>query len=130
MNKAEVMELFQRIKYRYAMFQVPNELQKLKEMASDWHESLKDVPYEITKENLLRHAATEKYPPTISDLCRVPERDQSTLYHEHMKASTQEHLNALNEFEKTAVGPTPGQRERVREILERGTNRNTTTTKY
>jgi hypothetical protein len=119
LNKAEVSELLKRIKYRFSMFQVPDDFAALKEMANDWHESLKNVPYEVAQTNLRLHAASEKFPPSIADLAKPsePEKDPSSLYHESMRASAVEHLSNMVQYEKTAVGPTPEQRERVYQIL-------------
>ncbi|MNI62791.1 hypothetical protein D3C73_1181240 [compost metagenome] len=80
------------------------------------------MPYEVAKENLVRHAASEKYPPSISDLSR-PIRDQSQKYHDNMRSTAEEHLASIFNYEQTAVGPTVEQREKVREIFERRTDR-------
>lgn len=110
MQMLEVIELFEAIKLRYDNFSCN------KEKRQAWHDDhLKNIPFELAIENLRRHSATEKWPPTIADLSR-PLQEADDRFHEFMKAEPTRIFNDLDEARKKAVPPPESVKERMRQI--------------
>ncbi|WP_366294338.1 hypothetical protein [Paenibacillus sp. AN1007] len=62
MDKAEVAQLFKKIKQRYPTFDA-----SLEEV-NECHKHLQDFPFETAIQNVDQHIKTEKWPPTISEI--------------------------------------------------------------
>ncbi|XEC97017.1 replicative helicase loader/inhibitor [Paenibacillus tarimensis] len=109
MTKSEVAKLFERIVQYYPSF--TGDLDKIKA----WHEIMHDIPLEVALENLKRHAAAEKFPPTIAELSRSLQAVKTELdrYHDFMREAGRQTLEDFEEMRRRAVAPTPEQRERV-----------------
>lgn len=107
MNPSEVVDLFKEITIAYPSF-ISEDVEKIR----FWHQFLKDVPFELAKENLHRHIENDKFPPTIAVLARKSDPNQD--YHDALKSSAQEYLAKQDDWRKNAVGPTEEQREKVR----------------
>ncbi|UKS27182.1 replicative helicase loader/inhibitor [Paenibacillus sp. HWE-109] len=105
MNRAEVIQLFKKIKGKYPSFQMPSEILTLKYMVDEWLEDLEHTPFEVATENLRRHSdSAAQWPPSIGQL-KQPLKTDEDLYHESMKRSAQEYLAQKDEWIKNSVGP-------------------------
>lgn len=113
MNRAEVAELFKKIKRAYSSFDVMDI-----EKVDEWQSYLKNVSLEVALENLRRHIATEKFPPTIAELSRPldPEKTDNELYHERLREAAIQRLEEIEAWRKKAVPPPAHVKERMREI--------------
>ncbi|MFD2614473.1 replicative helicase loader/inhibitor [Paenibacillus gansuensis] len=112
MKKSEVMELFKTIKQAYNNFDTGLSKMDL------WAEFLKDVPADLAQENLLKHIAVEKFPPTIADLSRSFKSDPSSAFHVELRISSKQHFDQVEEWRKTAVPPPAHVKERMRQLAE------------
>ncbi|OMF37458.1 hypothetical protein BK133_05220 [Paenibacillus sp. FSL H8-0548] len=120
MNKAEISEIFKRIKRAYAMFHIPDEINSLRELVEEWSDFLADIPDETVKVNLRRYVLNpdNKYPPHPGALARpLDTRTDADRYHEHMQASGMMTLEQWELMRNKAVPPTEEQRRKVRELL-------------
>lgn len=115
MNKLEVAELFREIKLHYPHFDTGPEKR------DSWHRNLQHVLFQDALTNLDQHILNEKFPPTVSEICRISE-NHGAFYHQTMKESAKEFLTDQDELSKKAVGPTLEQQERVREIFAKRNN--------
>jgi len=106
----EVIELFEAIKLRYDNFSCN------KEKRQAWHDDhLKNIPFEVAMENLRRHAATEKWPPTVADLSR-PLQEEDDRYNAYLRDESAKRFDNLDEWRKRAVPPPERVKERMRQI--------------
>lgn len=113
MKKHEIAKLFEKIVHYYPSF--TGDIEKV----NAWHEIMCEIPFEVAMENLKRHAAIEKFSPTVADLSRpLVEYTDSERYHEHMKGTGIRTLEELEMLRKLAVPPTPEQKERVRRHVQ------------
>ncbi|MCY9541827.1 replicative helicase loader/inhibitor [Paenibacillus alvei] len=110
MNRAEVARLLLGIKQNYPSFDASAE-------SVERHARyLRDIPFEVAKQNLDSHIMTERFPPTIADLRgRLGEQ----IERNRMKQETDEYFEKLDEWRKKAVPPPRGNLEKVRAILKR-----------
>jgi hypothetical protein len=69
-----------------------------------WKQMLADTDAELATSNLKHHIMTSKFPPTIADIARQPERDDS--HYSNYKQLTATHLLQLQEA-KTKSVPMP-----------------------
>ncbi|WP_284641203.1 hypothetical protein [Paenibacillus silviterrae] len=115
MKEYEIWNLFEQIVLYYPYF-TGDEVK-----AVAWHKAMKDVPYEVAYENLIRHVTIDKKAPTIADLSAPlePEKDRVSRYHDALKQRSQDYFQFISDSEKKAVGPTEEQRRKVREMCGR-----------
>lgn len=108
MKLSEVIDLFEAIKRYYANFTTE------KEKRGTWYDLLRDIPFEAGLVNLKRHAATEKFPPTIADIrgkmAQLLEQDQS-------KAETESYFAQAELWRMNGSAPPDGYWERVRRSI-------------
>ncbi|MEF3313306.1 hypothetical protein PV433_30930 [Paenibacillus sp. GYB004] len=119
MDKADITNLFKRIKRVYSMFPIPQELEAAREMVKDWHETLSDVPVEQAIENLKRYSLDpdNKFPPHPGVLAKpLSSKTESEQYHEDMRQLGALTLEKLEQLRASAVAPTEEQRAKARSV--------------
>lgn len=75
----------------------------------DWHECLKDVPYDLAKKSTIDYINTNSYQPTIADVRK--------LYHEQ-KEQQKELLLEYNNIYYSAIAHYPGYKDSEAERKE------------
>lgn len=125
MNKLEITEMLDAIVTYYpGSFTVKPEAYKATVEA--WYLFLKDVNKEFVMKNLADHVRTERFPPSIADLLKIPAEDK---YENGRRAipNTEQTLLMLEEYKNRKVA-SPEVRERelakMREFLKEGRKTN------
>jgi len=113
-TQAEVVELFKAITLSYPAFRVPDEL--MKDQVLHWYEHLKDIPFDVAKENLSEHIRNERFPPTIADIRRGYSEEKSTV---PGVEETRQYLDELERLRERAVPMPDYVREELRRIAKR-----------
>jgi hypothetical protein len=103
-DKAEVAQLFKKIKKRY-----PNFDASLEEV-QECHKYLNDIPYELAEQNVDRHIRASRYYPGISEI-RGDLGDQDE--HQREIAETQAYLREREASRKQATLPPTGWRDTI-----------------
>lgn len=81
-----------------------------------WYDVLKHTDYETVMSYIRMHATEKEFPPSLADLKRSVGETDEQRYHQDLKVSAQNIFAALDEWEKKAVPPPSGTRERVMEF--------------
>lgn len=77
MDKAQALDILQRISVAYPMFDLKGELgQKRIEV---WLNALKNMSYEGVLNNLNQHMIENKFPPTIAEIAAFPKEKNTAL---------------------------------------------------
>lgn len=79
------------------------------EFVALWKKMLVDVDAELASNNLKQHIMTNRFPPTIAEIAKRPEKS----FYDNYRLETQEHVLMLEESHKKAV-PMP---EHIRKDL-------------
>lgn len=108
MDKAEVAQLFKKIKQRYPTFDA-----SLEEV-TECHRHLQDFPFETAIQNVDQHIKTEKWPPTISE---IRGRLGEQIERERMRELTETYFAEREAAAQVACPPPPGWRDGLIERL-------------
>jgi hypothetical protein len=115
MNKTELIKLVDTIKGSFG-----NRFEINEHTYSVWFDMLKELPFEPLMEYVRGTALEQEFPPTLADLKRAAGETHSQRYHQMLRDSAQERFENLNEWAKRAAPPPEGNKERVKELVNRG----------
>jgi hypothetical protein len=111
LNRNEVIETIQYIKGAFG-----NRFEINENTPNVWLDVLKDLPFEPVMEYVRGCAMEQDFPPSLADLKRAAGETQSQRYHQGLRESALERFDNLDEWEKNAAPPPPGNREKVLEL--------------
>lgn len=90
MQKSEVLQTIAMIQTYYpSNHKLPTDEKSVSQLANAWLLMLDDVPYATVKRNLKEHVLTNKYPPTIADLCQISNKRTEDATTTQMRIATQ-----------------------------------------
>ena len=120
LNKAEVSKLFKKIKARFTSFQLPLEVDQLREMVDEWLVDLKDVSYDTAYSNLINYSSNpdNRFAPHPGVLAQDTVSDAGK-HHELLKSYGADTVLSIDEMKEKAVPISEEQRRKVREIFGR-----------
>lgn len=114
MEANQVLEILREIKGAFGnRFEINDNTAKV------WHKALRDLPFESVMEYVEGCALEQDFPPSLADLKRAAGETDSQRYHQSLKESAAERLAKLDDWERTAAPPPPGNREKVLELVRR-----------
>lgn len=109
MNKLEITEILDAIVMYYpSTFMVKPEAYKA--TVESWHLFLQDISKDTVTKNLIEHVKTERFPPSISDLLKVPTVDK--LENGRRAIPNAEETLLMLEQKANRVVATPEQRQK------------------
>lgn len=114
MSIDQVLEILRVIKGAFG-----NRFEINENTAKVWHKALRDLPFEPIMNYVEGCAIEQDFPPSLADLKRAAGETDSQRYHQSLKEAASNRLATIDEWERRATPPPPGNREKVMEFVRR-----------